>query len=648
MRLASRFSIIICIGISVLLLIQTYVKAAEKTNGVKTEPEVLELLLTKTPKPNYGVPVPVQITGRILSHSKGKTSGVEGVSVSDGYSVVKTDSNGEYRIVPNAAAVFINITRPSGFDIQGDWYKPLATKVNFELKPSLHNENDYIFVHVTDTHVSSNVMRSLEGLSRFVNEVNNFTIKPRFVINSGDLLNLHKALLSSPKSGHASFRHYVGIMNHLKMPHYNVAGDHTDSSYRINEFPRGDHRCAKPMFWEYLGPHFFSFEYGKIHFMSIDYGYHLGKRKITSRGKTLDYPTLEVQSMHTKWMRQDMSQRSKGTFVITSSEHDLVKYCPDFLEMAKKNDVRLQLIGDDHIVSYKSKPVPYRTGGALAGCWWNPKTHQICPDLSPQGYLIYHVVGEKMEFFYKGLGQRIAIVSPRMGAACSGQVEIQAHIVQPQSNEKLEYSLDGTNWKPMNKIGQPFYRTLYSATIDSSTLTDGYLNFSVKSNLTREIRTRIFVVVNGRNNETVDKNAILSFTIGSGKISLAGANLKSNNQRIPVGKAEVLFNGNVIGLLTPESKMKYSFQITATQLNIVNKLSFRFFQQGDGMTLSNPVLKFEGKDIRDPRDKKIRDVKTTHWGANAADWGGYIIGEAEPPDETPFQRKQDYFCFILK
>ena len=125
-------------------------------------------------------------------------------------------------------------------------------------------------MHVTDTHVSSNP-RSQQGLSRFVREVNALSPKPRFVVNSGDLLNLHKALISKPESGHRDFRTYVGIMNHLTMPHYNVAGDHTDSSYRIKQFPRGDHRCGKPLYWEYLGPHFFSFEYGKIHFSSIDF-----------------------------------------------------------------------------------------------------------------------------------------------------------------------------------------------------------------------------------------------------------------------------------------------------------------------------------------------------------------------------------------
>ncbi|MDP6503306.1 MAG: hypothetical protein QF886_06805, partial [Planctomycetota bacterium] len=54
-----------------------------------------------------------------------------------------------------------------------------------------------------------------------------------------------------------------------------------------------------------------------------------------------------------------------------------------------------------------------------------------------------------------------------------------------------------------------------------------------------------------------------------------------------------------------------------------------------------------GQAIRDPRDEAVRQVKIGHWGAKAADWGGFIAGDAEPPDETPFHRRQSVFCFVL-
>jgi hypothetical protein len=600
--------------------------------------EVLELLLKKTPIPDYDAPIPVQISGKVVIQAHGKITGAGGVSVTDGYSVVKTDAQGAFTLTPDASAVFIYITRPSGYDVVGDWYRPLAASVDFTLKPAARNEDEYTFVHVTDTHISEN-RRSLEGLSRFVKEVNALIPKPRFVLNSGDLLNLHKALLNTPASGHAAFRNYVGIMNHLSMPSYNVAGDHTDSSYRITEFPRGDHRCAKAMYWEYLGPHFFSFEYGKIHFMSVDFGYHLGKRKIKVNGKELDYPTNEVQPMHTKWMRQDMSHRSPGSFVVTSAESDLTKHCPGFLDMAKQHDVRFQLTGDIHVVSEKKRPVPYRTGGALAGCWWNPKANKLCPDLSPQGYMIYRVNGEQLEHFYKGLGQRVSVVSHRVGAPLKGMVEFKAHLVQPRPEEKLEFSIDGKPWAQMRVVDKPFYRTLYAAKVDSTSLPEGLLELSFRTTSTGEIRTRTFVVVNGREANAFKTDAPLKFTVSPSN--------GWTTPRAPAGKVEVLFNEKVVGVLHPKARGEQSFQIPAKYLRKANTLSFRFAKPGDGMSLTSPVLILNGAVIRDPRDEAVRKVKIGHWGKKAADWGGYIAGNAEPPDETPFHRRQNVFCFVL-
>ena len=613
--------------------------SAERTTDTTDVSQVLKLLPKETPQPNYGAKVPAVITGKLMLHASGTASGLPGVSVSDGYSVVKTDAQGAYELKPNPDAVFINVTRPAGYDIQGDWYKPLAAEVNFELKPAVDDEREFIFIHVTDTHISKDPV-ALKGLSRFVEEANKLTPKPRFVVNSGDLLNLSKALLSSTANGRAGFQNYTGIMNHLTMPYYNVAGDHTDSVYRLDEFPRGDHRCAKPLFWEHLGPHFFSFEYGKIHFVSVDYCYHLGKRKLTVNGKKRDYPTLQVQPMHTAWMNQDLQQRSPGTYVVTTSEHDLTEYCPDFLKMAQQHDIRFQLLGDDHVVSEKTQPVSFRTGGALAGCWWNPKTEQLCPDLSPQGYLIYRVVGEEMDYFYKGLGQRIAIVSPRIGADWQGKTEVQAHLVQPLPGEYLEYSLNGTDWKPMRETGQPFYRKQYAVTVDSASLPDGHLNFQVRSNLATEIRDRQFVVANGAKPAGNWPDAILEFSVGA---RISNAKIK----KTPTGSVQVLFNEEVVGSIPANTRKEYSFPINASQLHAANTLSFKFSDPADGMTLGSPVLKIGMNQLRDPRDTAVRKIKAAHWGTGAVDWGGYLVGDSPELVGNPFQRKQSRFCFVL-
>jgi len=610
----------------------------QKKTPSRTSAEILDLILRETPQPNYDGPVPSKITGRVVTQAGNDTSGVEGVSVTDGYSVAKTNALGHYTLNPDPHAVFVYITRPAGFDVAGGWYKPVATNVSFALEPAEQDEDEFIFVHVTDTHVSRD-RESLLGLSRFVGEVNKLEPQPRFVVNSGDLLNLHKALLNSPESGHADFRSYVGIMNHLTMPHYNVAGDHTDSSYRLEQYSRGDHRCGKPLYWEYLGPNFFSFEYGRIHFMSVDFGYHLGQKQVPVKGKLLEYPTNQIQPMHAEWMTQDAAHRGIGTFVVTTSEADLEDHFAGFTELASKNDVRLQLVGDTHILSHKERSVPYRSGGALAGCWWNPKAGQLCPDLSPQGYLIYRVVGENLEHFYKGLGQRVSILSPRIGAPLHGQVEIDAHLVQPESGESLEYSMNNTDWTAMTEIARPFYRALFRAFVPTSALNDGLATLSVRST-TGEVQTRDYVVMNHNDPKSFTSVGSLSFTVG--------ADTGWTKHKPPNSDAKVVFNGHVLGVLDAGGRKSYAFTIPSQFLKSANRLSFRFAKETDGMSLSSPVLNVDGKAIYDVKDQEIRQLRTAHWGNAAADWGGFIAGEAAPPDESPFHRRQNEFCFVIE
>jgi hypothetical protein len=108
--------------------------AVEIAYGQDNEPpdssaDIPKLILRRAPQPNCDGPVPSKITGRVLAQSGNDTSGVEGVSVTDVYSVVKTDALGDYTLKPDPHAVFVYITRPAGFDIAGDWYKSLAATV---------------------------------------------------------------------------------------------------------------------------------------------------------------------------------------------------------------------------------------------------------------------------------------------------------------------------------------------------------------------------------------------------------------------------------------------------------------------------------------------------------------------------------------
>ena len=108
----------------------------------------------------------------------------------------------------------------------------------------------------------------------------------------------------------------------------------------------------------------------------------------------------------------------------------------------------------------------------------------------------------------------------------------------------------------------------------------------------------------------------------------------------------MLVNNEVVGVLSASVLQNYSFAVPAAGLSKVNKLGFRFHEADDGMYISSPVLTFQNKPFRDPRDEAIKEVRVAHWGSTADEWGGFFVGDGDWI-ETTFVRKQDTFCFIL-
>lgn len=595
-----------------------------ETPTLPVKPAVFDPLLKETPKPNYGTAVPEAVTGRVVLDANADgvagpdESGVAGVSVSDGYSVTKTDARGAYTLHPSPQAVFVFVTRPPEHDVVGTWYAAVSPSVDFTLAPAPLPEDEYTFVQVTDTHVSGD-NRSVLGLNRFVREVNALDPPPRFVFNSGDLVNLDKQLKAPASTGHQYFRTYAGTMNHLNMPYYNVAGDHTDSGYRLEEFPRGDHRAGKALYWEYLGPNLFSFEYGRLHFLSVDVVYHLQKTSHT------------MVPEHLAWFEQDLAARSPDTIVLTASENPLETSIAGFVGLADRHDIRLQLVGDTHVVSWKRGPVPSRSHGALSGTWWNGP----CADLSPQGYMVYQVRGTTLDCFYKGLGRRVSIIAPGYGALAGGRVKLEAHLVQPQPGETLQVSTDGIEWRPMAEVSRPFYRASYEAPWDTASEPDGLVEVRVRSLPEREVQTRVFVVDNDKPFPVADEGARLTFSVGS----VIGA-----AQR-PSVAAEVLLNGAPVGDLLPGQRKGYTFPVSAGALRKVNVLTFRLGRPDDLVSITCPLLTYRGQTIEDSRAAATQRVRANHWSQDLVRRSGFVLGE--DPAESSFALRQGTFVFVL-
>ena len=86
-----------------LLVVSGGIRQARSWQPAESPGAILKPLLRETPKPRYAVDVPAQVRGNVRIGREAAA----GVSVTDRYSVVKTDAEGSCRLTPHADSMFV-------------------------------------------------------------------------------------------------------------------------------------------------------------------------------------------------------------------------------------------------------------------------------------------------------------------------------------------------------------------------------------------------------------------------------------------------------------------------------------------------------------------------------------------------------------
>jgi hypothetical protein len=177
-----------------------------------------------------------QITGLVFEDKNANgildadEAGVANVGVSDGNSVVLTDTKGKY-ILPevNTTAAFIFVSVPSGYTYNSTFYysldsQPPASNFNFALQKVKGRLSNY-FIQVTDVHIGN--ASDAADLSNAITELNQLNPPPGFIIDSGDMVNKGSDIalfeLYKTQINRSRFRWYCAFGNHDANPGENRA-----------------------------------------------------------------------------------------------------------------------------------------------------------------------------------------------------------------------------------------------------------------------------------------------------------------------------------------------------------------------------------------------------------------------------------------
>ena len=225
-------------------------------------------------------------------------AGLGGVAVSDGVAVVASGADGTYRLNSTGRQVFV--VTPGDRRAVGTFYRAPAATLDFGLARSAVPAT-WRFAHLSDSHVdATNVGRLRDAFALARSRAADLALV------SGDLVK--DALRVGEAEARAEFGLYAAEAARAGLPVRNVLGNHDvfgierETSHVAETHPA----YGKRMYEAALGPRYYAFNRGRIHFIVLD---TIGVDDMWYYG-FLDAEQLD-------WVRKELAFVPAGATVVT-------------------------------------------------------------------------------------------------------------------------------------------------------------------------------------------------------------------------------------------------------------------------------------------------------------------------------------------
>jgi hypothetical protein len=337
---------------------------------------------------------PTNVTGRVF----GNGQPLAGVSVSDGYHVVQTDSSGKYQLrVGEDHGRFLLVSLPSGY-WNDEFYVPIKDaiarkSVDFRLDP-VEQSDRFDFVFLADMHLERPDIGGVKFVATLA-EINQRKPRPSFLLFQGDIC---------LQSGSGDL--YAKCLDAAEMPVRHGAGNH--EMMLGHENPRDD-------FEERFGPTYYSFDWGPLHCIVLD-----GNKPLP--GET-GWQAVHgaVEGVELAWLKADLAVQPEGRPIVLGVHIPIVSSYPERRSTSPKNapywemtnrhlltdllarhKVRLVLQGHMHENERTTiEGVEYVSSISVSGSWWKAgREFERGVDNCPRGYRVVSVDGNRITHRY--------------------------------------------------------------------------------------------------------------------------------------------------------------------------------------------------------------------------------------------------------
>jgi hypothetical protein len=227
-------------------------------------------------------------------------AGVAGVAVSNQHDVARTLGDGTFELSSRPTGiVFVSV--PDGHRAVGKFWRGAAdADLEFGLARATVAES-WSFVHASDTHIQASAVARTDRLRALVD-----SLRPALVLISGDLV--RDALRVPESEARGYYELFVRERARFTVPVWTVPGNHELFGIeRMSSLVSPTHPLyARGMYRHYLGPDYYSFTHGGIHFVALN---------------TVDHDDLwyygNVDSVQLAWLERDLAAVPADMPVVT-------------------------------------------------------------------------------------------------------------------------------------------------------------------------------------------------------------------------------------------------------------------------------------------------------------------------------------------
>lgn len=225
--------------------------------------------------------------------------GVEAVAVSNQEVVVRSDANGAFSL-PRGQSGIVFVTVPNGYRSVGAFWRAAGDALEFALAAT-PAAREFTFVHASDTHIAPASVARTRMLRALVD-----SLKPAFTLITGDLV--RDALRVDEQEARGYYDLFVDQTKAWPSALWTVPGNHEifGIERHLSLVSPKHPLYGRGMYRNYLGPDYYSFDYGGVHFVGLN---------------SIDVEDLwyygGIDSLQLAWLERDLALVAPETPVVT-------------------------------------------------------------------------------------------------------------------------------------------------------------------------------------------------------------------------------------------------------------------------------------------------------------------------------------------